>query len=56
MENAAGAAALPRFRQFSLIAVSSIYNCRMASSLVTCQWLKEQLDKGTPGIRVIDGM
>lgn len=27
----------------------------MASSLVSCEWLKEQMDKGTPGIKVLDG-
>ena len=27
----------------------------MTSSLVTCEWLKEQLDKGNPDIKVLDG-
>ena len=28
----------------------------MAESLVSCEWLKEQLDKGNQNIRILDGM
>ena len=51
----------PRLRSFlitinpqQLHAVSTAGG--MAESLVSCEWLKEQLDKGNQNIRILDGM
>ena len=33
----------------------AVEDSTMASQLVSCEWLKEQLDKKTPNLKILDG-